>query len=70
MDQVITVCATSISFRLSSLIFIYLNDLFFLSNYTEICNFADDTIFFARDKDLGSLINILVHDRFLSIEWF
>ena len=44
---------------------IYLNDLFFLSNYTEICNFADDTIFFARGKDLGSLVNRLAHDSFL-----
>ena len=31
---------------------IYLNDLFFLVDYMEVCNFADDTIFFACDKDL------------------
>ena len=49
---------------------IYLNDLFFLVDYTEVCNFADDTTFFACDKDLGSLINRLQHDRFLAIESF
>ena len=49
---------------------IYLNDLFFLVDYTEVCNFADDTTFFACDKDLGSLINRLEHDSSLAIEWF
>ena len=49
---------------------IYLNDLFFLIDYTEVCNFADDTTIFACDKDLGSLINRLEHDSFLAIEWF
>ena len=49
---------------------IYLNDLFFLVNYTEVFNFADDTTFFAYNKDLGSLINRLEHDSFLAIEWF
>ena len=49
---------------------IYLNDLFFLVDYTEVCNFADGTTFFAFDKDLGSLINRLEHDSFLAIEWF
>ena len=47
---------------------IYLNNLFFLVDYTEVCNFADDTTFFACDKDLGSLINRLEHDSFLAIE--
>ena len=49
---------------------IYLNDLFFLVDYTEVCNFADDTTFFTCDKDLRSLINRLEHDSFLAIEWF
>ena len=47
---------------------IYLNDLFFLVDYTEVCNFADDNTFLACDKDLGSLINRLEHDSFLAIE--
>ena len=49
---------------------IFLNDLFFLVDYTEVCNFTDDTTFFACDKDLGSFINRLEHDNFLAIEWF
>ena len=49
---------------------IYLNYLFFLVDYTEVCNFADGNTFFACDKDLGSLINRLKHDSFLAIEWF
>ena len=31
---------------------IYLNDLFYLAESTEVCNFADDTTFFACDKGL------------------
>ena len=49
---------------------IYLDDLFFLCNFTEVCHFADYTTFFTCDKDLGSLTNRLVHDSFLPIEWF
>ena len=47
---------------------IFSNDLFFLVDYTEVCSFADDTIFFACDKDLGSLINRLKHGSFLAID--
>ena len=54
------------TFRINKVI--YLNDLFFLVDYTEVCNFADDTTFFAYVKDLGSLINRLEHDSFLAIE--
>ena len=36
----------------------------------EVCNFADETTFFACDKDLGSLVNILEHDSFLAIGGF
>ena len=46
---------------------IYLNDLVFLVDFTEVCNFADDTTF--CDKDLGFLINRLEHTSFLAIEW-
>ena len=35
-----------------------------------MCNFADDTTFYACDKDLRSLINRLEHDSLLAIEWF
>ena len=49
---------------------IYLNDLFLLVESTEACNFADNTTFFACEKDLNSLINRLEHDSLLAIEWF
>ena len=31
---------------------IYLNDMFFLNEWTEICNFADDITIYACDTDL------------------
>ena len=49
---------------------IYLNDIFLLVESTEVCNFADETTFFACEKDLNSLINRLEHDSLLVIEWF
>ena len=49
---------------------IYLNYFFFLSGFTDLCNFADDTIFYACDMDLNFLIKRLEHDSFLAIEWF
>ena len=30
----------------------YLNDLFYLTEMTQACNFADDTTFYVCDKDL------------------
>ena len=48
---------------------IYLNDLFLLVESTEVCNFADDRYFFAREKDLNSLIDRLENDSLLAIEW-
>ena len=48
----------------------YLNDLFFLSEFTNLCNFADDTTFYACNMDLNSLIKRIEHDNFQSIEWF
>ena len=46
---------------------IYLNDLFFLSKFTDLCNFADDTTFYASHMDINSLIKRLEHDSFLAI---
>ena len=46
---------------------IYLNNLIFLVDHTEVCNFVDDTTPFACDKDLGSLTNRLEHHSFLAI---
>ena len=49
---------------------IYLNDLFYLAESTNVYNFVDDTTFCACDNDLNSLINRLEHDSHLAIEWF
>ena len=49
---------------------IYINDLFYLAESIKVCNFADDTTFFACDKDLKTLISRLEHDSHLAIEWF
>ena len=55
---------------MSAFLNIFLNDLFFLVDYAEVRNFADDNTFFACDKDLRSLINRLEHDSLSAIEWF
>ena len=40
---------------------IYLSDLFYIAE-SNVCNFADDTTFYACDGDISSLINRLEHD--------
>ena len=42
----------------------------FLTEFTDVCNFADDTTFFACDSDLKHLMKRLEHDTKLAIEWF
>ena len=49
---------------------IYLNDLLYLAESTNVCNFSGDTTFYVCDKDLNSLINRLEHDSNLVIQWF
>ena len=49
---------------------IFINDLFFLIENTNACNYAGDTTFFACDSDLHNLIARLEHDSVLAIEWF
>ena len=49
---------------------LYLNDLFYLADFTEVYNFADDITFHACKNDLNNLTKKLEHDTFLAIEWF
>ena len=49
---------------------IYINDLFFIIEETDVCNYADDTTFYACDKDLKIVVQKLEHDSLLAIEWF
>ena len=44
--------------------------MFYLTESTEVCNFADDSTFFSCEKDLNSLIKRLEHDSLLAIGWF
>ena len=56
---------------LGTLLFnIYLNDLFYLTECTNVCNYADDTTFHACGSDLKDLITRLEHDSLLAIQWF
>ena len=41
---------------------IYLNDLFYLFENTEVCNIADDTTPFSCNADIGTLIRNLESD--------
>ena len=37
---------------------------------TDVCNFANDTTFFACDSNFKHLLERLKHDTKLTIEWF
>ena len=49
---------------------IYLNDLFWINEYSEVCNLADDTTYHNINPDLNELIRQLEHDSHLALEWF
>ena len=58
------------SIRVLFLHLICLNDLFYLTEMTQVCNFADDTTFYVCDKDLNTLISRLEYDTAPAVEWF
>ena len=49
---------------------IYLDDLFYLTECTNVCSYADDTTFHACDSYLKDLITRLELDSLPAIEWF
>ena len=49
---------------------IYINDLFFIMEQTEICNYSNDNTINACDMSLENLLRRLEHDSHLAIEWF
>ena len=49
---------------------IYINDLFFIIEQTDVCNYADDNTLNACDMSLENLLKRLEHDSVLAIEWF
>ena len=56
--------------RVPILFNIYLNDLFFLLNDIDICNFADNTIAYVCDVNLGSILEKLEENSELALTWF
>ena len=44
--------------------------MFFLTESTDVWNFADGTAFFACDSNLKHLMERLEHDTKLAIDWF
>ena len=49
---------------------IYMNDLFWFNDKTNVCNFADDTTFYNCDNDIKSVTIDLEHDTLIAIGWF
>ena len=49
---------------------IYINDLFYNADQTEICNFADDTTPHASGYELKDVLLRLEHDSNTLLEWF
>ena len=49
---------------------IYINDLFYMTELTDVCNFVDGTTFHACDSSLEDLVSRLEHDANLAIERF
>ena len=44
--------------------------MLYLIEFTYVCNFADDTAFFACDSVLKDFMERLEYDTKLAIEWF
>ena len=49
---------------------IFINDIFYLVNDTEVCNYADDTTLYVGDKNLRTVLAKLEKDTLLLSEWF
>ena len=49
---------------------IYINELFNLTELTDVCNYADDITFHTCDSNLDDLIRRLEHESILAIQWF
>ena len=47
-----------------------INDLLYVAEFANVCNYTDDTTFHACDSDICSLIKKLEHGSLLAVEWF
>ena len=46
----------------------YIDDLFYITESTNVCNYVDDATYHVCDSGLGNLINRLEQDSMLAIE--
>ena len=49
---------------------IYLNDIFYFVEYTEVCNFADDTTPHSSGYNVNEVLTDVEHDSSILLEWF
>ena len=49
---------------------IFINDIFYLVNDTEVCNYADNTTLYVGYKNLRTVLSKLEKDTLLLSEWF
>ena len=49
---------------------VFVNDIFWFSHRTKICNYADDTTIFACHPDLDTIIKQLEEDSSVLVKWF
>ena len=49
---------------------IYLNDIFYFVEYTEVCNFADDTTPNSCGYNVNEVLTDVEHDSTILLEWF
>ena len=49
---------------------IFINDLLFFVELTDICNFADDNTIYSCDKNIEDVLSHLEHDLSIILSWF
>ena len=49
---------------------IYINDMFYIVNGSNLANYADDNTPYVIDSNIESIVNNLVHDTQILIKWF
>ena len=49
---------------------IYLNDIFYFFEYTNLCNFADDAALNSSGYNVNEALTYVEHDNLILLEWF
>ena len=50
-------------------IYVYIYQLLYITESTNVCNYAEDTMFHVCDSDIRNLVSRLEHDSVLATEW-